>query len=355
MAAAKKILAIQFKYLGDAVFITPALRAIKEYRPDCELHVLVSEDVAPLLEHVPWLTKVWAMPRTRGHARFRESLPVIRALRRERFDRSVDFAGNDRGAILSWLCGARERLGPSESRGFWGRKKCYNATVPGTALPDSWVQRHLQLLAAWQISPPKSWHLEINASPALAEVAARLLPDNCILCHIAASHPKKEWLLPHWIQLYHKAGSAGHQLVFSAGPGHRERALLDELKRMEPALFALPPVTDLGLFLAVLKRARLVIAGDTGPLHFAAGLGVPVVGLFATEDSVLRALPIYEKIQKHSCTVTGGPCTCQGDAAACDSLHPCMASISPNQVFDALMAVLETTRPSQRLETTCKT
>jgi len=351
MDDAQKILAIQFKYLGDAVFITPALRAIKEHRPDCELHVLVSEDVAPLLEHDPWLTKVWAMPRTRGQARFRESWPVIRALRRERFDRSVDFAGNDRGAIVSWLCNARERLGPFESGGFWGRKKCYNATVPGAALPDSWVHRHLQLLAAWQIPPPKSCHLEINASPALAEAAARLLPDSGVFCHIATSHPKKEWPLPHWIQLYHKAASVGHQLVFSAGPGHRERALLDELKRMEPALVALPPVTDLGLFLAVLKRAKLVIAGDTGPLHFAAGLGVPVIGLFGTKDSILRALPIYER----GCAVTGGSCTCQSDAAACDSLHPCMASISPNQVFDALLAVLETTRPSQPLETICKT
>jgi ADP-heptose:LPS heptosyltransferase len=110
-------------------------------------------------------------------------------------------------------------------------------------------------------------------------------------------------------------------------------------------------VTDLGLFLAVLKRAKLVIAGDTGPLHFAAGLGVPVIGLFGTKDSILRALPIYER----GCAVTGGSCTCQSDAAACDSLHPCMASISPNQVFDALLAVLETTRPSQPLETICKT
>lgn len=80
-----KILAIQFKYLGDAVFLVPALRALREHQPECELHVLVAAEAVPVLEHLPWLTKVWPMPRTRGKARIRESWPIIRALRRERF------------------------------------------------------------------------------------------------------------------------------------------------------------------------------------------------------------------------------------------------------------------------------
>ena len=106
-----KILAIKFKYLGDVVVVVPALRALRDQWPDAELHALVAEDAAPLLRHLPWLDKVWALPRTRGQARLAESWPIIRALRREKFDRSVDFVGNDRGAILSRLIGARERLG----------------------------------------------------------------------------------------------------------------------------------------------------------------------------------------------------------------------------------------------------
>jgi ADP-heptose:LPS heptosyltransferase len=350
MAGTEKILALQFKYLGDAVFMTPALRAIREHWPACELHVLLAEDAVPLLEHVPWLTKVWTMPRTRGRVRFRDSWPVIRALRRERFDRSVDFAGNDRGAIMSRLCGARERLGPDEGPGFWGRRKCYTLTVPGAGLPASFVARFLQILAAWQVPPPKSQHLEICANPALAEAAAALLPDHAILCHVATSNPKKEWSLSGWVQLHRQASSAGRQLFFSAGASPRERALLDELKRMEPAIRVLPAGTDLGLFLAVLKRAGVLIAGDTGPLHFAAALGVPVIGLFGVQDSILRALPIYQNHQ----ALVGGPCACRGNAAVCESAQPCMASISPGQVFAALLTILESTRTSKRSGPTCK-
>src|SRR5438874_2337342 len=61
-----KILAIQFRYLGDAVLLTPALRAIKETFPNCALHALVASEVVPLLEHSPDLQKVWAFPRVRG-------------------------------------------------------------------------------------------------------------------------------------------------------------------------------------------------------------------------------------------------------------------------------------------------
>ena len=75
-----KILAIQFRYFGDTVLVVPALRAIRERYPDCALHVLVPEEVAPLLRHLPWLTRLWLMPRQRGRARIRESWPVIRAL-----------------------------------------------------------------------------------------------------------------------------------------------------------------------------------------------------------------------------------------------------------------------------------
>ena len=57
-----KILAIKFKYLGDVVVAVPALRALRDQWPEGELHVLVAEDAAPLLRHLPWLDKIWALP-----------------------------------------------------------------------------------------------------------------------------------------------------------------------------------------------------------------------------------------------------------------------------------------------------
>ena len=337
-ARPEKILALQFKYLGDAVFLTPALRALKAHWPDAELHALVAAEVAPLLENLPWLKRVWALPRTRGRARLGESWPVIRALRRERFDRAADFGGNDRGAILSCLSGAKIRLGPVEKPKLL-RKFCYTETFPAAQLPESWVQRHLKLLSAWNVPAPKSCELEIAADPKLAEAAARLLPGKRILCHLATSQPKKEWPARRWAEFYRLATAAGISPAFSTGTNERERALLAELQKLEPEIFALPPIADLRLFLAVLRRAEAVIAGDTGPLHFAAGLGVPIVGLFATGDSLLRAAPIYRPEQ----LVSAAACACDlrlKHFTVCQDANPCMASISPERVIVALQKTL---------------
>ena len=330
----EKILALQFKYLGDVIFITPALRALKEHLPDAELHVLVAAEVAPLLENLSWINKLWSLPRTRGRARLRDSVPLIRALRREHFARAVDFGGNDRGAILSFLSGATIRLGPVEKKKLLHRIG-YTQTVSAAILPPSWVQRHLQLLSAWQVPPPASTRLEIAADPALAAAAAKLLPAGMTLCHLGTSQPRKEWPVARWREFFRLARAAGIALAFSTGNNEREQRLLADLKRMEPEIFALPPISDLKLFLAVLKRARRVLAGDTGPLHFAAGLGVPVIGLFGTADSLLRSAPVYAAGQ----IIRGGECFCDAKgshSANCDAARPCMAAILPEQVLTAL-------------------
>ena len=145
--------------------MTPALRAIREHYPGSALHVLVAEEVVPLLQHLPGLARVWAFPRRRGKAKPTLSWPVIRALRRERFDRSVDFGGNDRGAIVSLLCGARQRLGPLWPDGFLCRRFCYtHARRLHAGGHQSFT--NFQLLSAWSIAAPDCPRLEIYPDPA---------------------------------------------------------------------------------------------------------------------------------------------------------------------------------------------
>jgi heptosyltransferase-3 len=326
-----KTLAIQFRYLGDAALMTPALRAIAEQFPDTELHVLVAEEAAPLLEHLPWLEHVWRLPRVRGRAAIRKSWPVIKALRREHFERTVDFGGNDRGAIISLLCNARERLGFLNPGGFIGRRFCYTKTI--TILKGDYEAiRNLRLLSAWAIAPPARSEIEIRPDPAHASLAERLLPRPTILCHLTASQPKKEWPMAHWTELYRRATEAGRELIFSTGISPREQAALQELKNRTPGVPTLPPLPDLAAFLAVLKRARLVITGDTSVLHFAAGLGVPTISLFGP-SSPQRWAPLGTR---HRLLQADG-CACGTQTSVCLNSTPCMATISPRTVCDMIL------------------
>ena len=327
----QKILALQFKYFGDAVLLTPALRALRAQFPQAEIHLLIPAEIAPLFEHLPWLTRLWPMPRRRGRASLGETLPLLRALRREGFDRSVDFASNDRGAILSRLAGARQRLGWDEKGGFLGRRFCYTQRVAPAGESQYEAGRLAHLLSGWQVPAPESLELEIGADPALAAAAAALLPQRGLVCHLAASQPNRQWPVGRWAELCRLAAAAGMPLVFTTAAGAREQALTEELKQILPGAPVLPPVPQLALFLAVLKRAGAFISGDTGPLHFAAGLGVPTISLFGPSDPA-RFAPRGEKHRY----LKAAHCACGPGESRCVNAEHCLASITAEQVFAAL-------------------
>jgi ADP-heptose:LPS heptosyltransferase len=332
----QKILALQFKYFGDAVLMTPALRALRSHFPAAEIHVLVPEEAAPLFDHLPALARVWPMPRRRGRASLGRSLPIIRALRRERFDRSVDFASNDRGAILSRLIGAKERLGWDQSGGFWGRKYCYTTRVvrEGNKLQYE-ATRLAAVLAGWQVPPPASLELEVCADPERSAVAAGLLPAPAVICHMASSQPNRQWPVNRWAEFYRLAQAAGLPVIFTTPAGIREQALVKTLKQLAPDAPVLPLIPELAIFLAVLARARLFVSGDTGPLHFAAGLGVPTLSLFGPSHperyAPQGANHRFLKVQS---------CQCSPARRDCSSAAFCLNTLAPELVLTSAQSLL---------------
>ncbi len=109
------------------------------------------------------------------------------------------------------------------------------------------------------------------------------------------------------------AVAAGIELVFSTGVGPREEALLENFRRLAPAAPVLEPVSSLAFYLAILQQARAFISGDTGPLHFAAGLGVPTLSLFGPSSPAQWA-PIGPQHR----FLSGASCTC-GNVGVCQS------------------------------------
>ena len=336
----KKILAIQFKYLGDAVFITPALFSLRTKFPDAEIHLLVSNETAPLFSRIEWIDKIWAIPHKRGKHDFLRSSKIIYQLHKINFDYSVDFVGNERGSILSILIGAKQRLSSTKPHPKILQRIAYSERINSENLSLSWVLRHLELLyLAWSIPIPSAPKTYIASNPDLETKAKLLLNGRTVICHIGTSQPKKEWPIEKWSELYNLATAAGYKLAFSSGPNPREQNLLLDLKHLTPDLFTLPANMDMELFLAIINASELVIVGDTGPLHFAAALGTKIIGLFGTADSVQRAAPIYSKHE----IILSNPCTCLGTLSkqsTCMSINNCMHSITSQQVFEKLQQVL---------------
>ena len=106
-----KILLIRLRLIGDVVFTTPLLRALRRAYPDARIAYLVEREAAPVVEHNPHLDEVIVAPRTRGVRRIVDDLALGLRLRRERFDLVLDLHGGPRSAWLTWASGAPERIG----------------------------------------------------------------------------------------------------------------------------------------------------------------------------------------------------------------------------------------------------
>ena len=336
-----KTLALKFKYLGDVVVMIPSLEALKANDPEGELHVLVPAEAAAIVEHLPFVTKVWSLPRRRGKMNLRESLPLLRSLRAERFDRSVDFDGNDRGAFWSLAIGARNRLGLISEKGFWGRAKCFHQTVANSPLDNYQAERDFTVLAPWKVGPPSSFIPRIYPDPVLAAEVGEL-PPGSIVCHISTSQPKKEWPLAHWAALARLAARAGRHLVFASGSTPREAALLRALQALAPGIATLETEPSLARYIARLSSASLFISGDTGPLHFAAALDIPTITLFGP-----GRVEQWTPRGNQNILLRGAPCTCSVHAAVCSAATPCLAAITPDQVLEAIGKLLPPS-PSER-------
>lgn len=324
----QKLLAIQFKYLGDVVVATPALRALRRAFPQWELHVLVPEEAAPLLQGLGWIDRVWKFPRIRGRLNFGASWPLIRQLRRERFAVSIDFAGNDRGALLSLMVGAGRRIGVIAPLGFHLRSRCYTDRVEEFDTTRHESVRTWAATAPLDVPFPDDMTLEIAAASRLAPAAAAALGDTQVLCYVTATQPKREWPIGHWLRFAERAGALTPAIAFTGGSSAREKQVLEAIAERKSGVSILPAPEPLELLLAVLAQAKLFICGDTGPMHFAAALGVPTLSLFGP-TSAMRWAPLGARHR----WISGGLCPCSGHSATCIAADPCVGQITPDRVF----------------------
>jgi lipopolysaccharide heptosyltransferase I len=296
-----KIALLRLSSLGDVVHALPVAAALRAHRPGVHITWVAERHEAALLRGHPALdavvvadTRRWRRARRPPEllAALRDVRGVKRQLGRAGHDVALDLQGLVKSALLALATRAPLRVG-------FERRSCREplsalATNRRVAPPAARhvVEQNLSLLGPLGIvEPPARFELPVDpdAEARVDDLFGRagLKPtDPLVVLNPGAGRPLKRWPPDRFRQLADRlaAGTDARVLVLW-GPGDRDvaRQIVDGLPA-GPVLLA--PPTDLAGLVAVLRRARVVVAGDTGPLHLAAALGVRCVGLYGPTSEV---------------------------------------------------------------------
>lgn len=344
-----RILLIRLREIGDVVFTTPALRALRLHFPDAHVTYLVEPSAAPVVARNRWIDEVIVAPRRHWVS----DLVLGRRLRAARCDLAIDFHGGPRASLLTWLSGAPMRVGYDAP----GRGWMYTHRVdrPRAIRPRHAVENQWDLLEAIGIAPGEAarFAVEMPVDPAAAAAVAAGLQtagvratDRLVVMHVSAGNPFRRWPQRSFAEVAATlARDAATTVLVTSGPSERdaaERVVAEAYARLpEPRRRAIV-VGDWSLpeLRAVLDRAALFIGGDSGPLHIAATSDVPIVALYGPTLPVRSHPWRDERLATES--VEGGALECR----PCDQRRcipgdfRCLTGISPDAVIAAAKRAL---------------
>ncbi len=286
----KRVLLISATGLGDTLFSTPAIRALKENFPSWELEVLGHRQYGALLEHNPYVARLWAYP-----GRNWRLVPLARTLRRRGYDLVIILHGNDPEAtMLAYRTGSPFIIGSA----FSPFSFIYAGRVKVKDPLEHAIERRLnavRLLGA----DTRDKRMDLFLPPEELERAGDILcqhfgavPPMLLALHPTGSDPYKWWPAEFFVRvgnfLYETYGAA--LLIISGG---QDRQVSEDLAgRMSGPTLVTGGRYSLLTTAALLSKCRLLVANDSGPLHMALALGVPAIALIGADDP--RRIGPYE-------------------------------------------------------------
>lgn len=334
----KRIALFLPNWIGDVVMATPAIRAVRAYFPDAELWAVSKPYVAETLAGAPWFERTLLF--AKGGPREQRLCNVARELRRGNVDTAILFPNSFRPAAVAAIGGCREIVGFARyGRDFLLSKRLYaergsrGEFHPIPAIDD--YNRIVRLLGV----PDPGHRMELFTTPADEEVAEGIWRNLKLdrfrtvvgLNPGGAFGSSKHWATASFAALAKLFAERGFGVVALCGPTERDIARSIAEQANHPAVVSLADSPlSLGLTKCAVRRLSVLVTTDSGPRHFAAAFGRPVVTLFGpthigwTETDFAKAIHLQKP-------VPCGPCQLR----ACPLDHRCMRDLSPDEVFAA--------------------
>ena len=325
-----QILIRSSNWLGDAAMSATAVRAIKAGRPDARVTIAAPEKIAPVWKLIPEVDAIIALPGA-------QLLSSVRLLRREpSFDVAILFPNSLRAALESWLTRIPRRVG---YRGRW-RRWLLNQIVPVPRKPGPPEHHSLRFLRIARECGADTLNFDrslagVQYSTSKVQIAINCQSVKIGLCPGAEYGPAKRWLPERFAEAAEKisAQSSVQWILFGtprdATVGDQIAAALGDhcVNRIGQ--------TTLDQLIDELRECRLLLTNDTGTMHLAALLGVPVIAIFGSTEPRLTG-PLgngHIVLRNH---VECSPCFLR----ECPIDFRCMKAVSVQEVANAVSSIL---------------
>ena len=294
----RSILLVQLGDIGDVVYTLPCARALKENFPQATVVMAVQHKAKELVSGSPWVDQVIAVDKRKRPllSALRHQLEFVRQVRSFAFDLAIDLRTGSRGAILTMLSGAGQRLGRYTPVGHWLRGRLFTHLVlPQGRLNQAIAEYYHDTLSSYGIRTA-DLNPVITPTRQQQEEAHRLLRSEGVPADrpLLVIQPFSLWSYKEWAPEKFAALICALQAEFpisvaltgSAAEASGAQVIAEQAGGV---VVNLAGKTTLSQLPAVLQSADLFLGVDSAGLHIAAAVGTPTVGLYGPSPAEIWA------------------------------------------------------------------
>jgi len=337
-----RILITRTDRIGDVTLSTPVIKALREKYPDSYIAFLVQPNAAGIVNSNPHINEVLIYDKKGREKNFVGMLQFARRLRKMNFDLAVILHPTNRMNLTCYLAGIPRRVGYDRKLGFLLTDKLRHTKHEGKKHE---VEYTLDVIRKLGIEPASA-DLYICVDKKTDEQARRFLNNNGIrdgeaavaLCP-GASCDSKKWPARNYAKVADTLIKELGLKVIIIGDGSDRKVAGKVISFAMEKPVDLAGKTSVGLLAGILKKCRLLISNDSGPVHIASSVGTPVIAIFGRSDKGLspdrwaprglRDIILHKNVGCDKCL-----------AHNCDKGYKCLTSVTVDEVINASRKIL---------------
>lgn len=361
MNSPQKFLFIKLCCIGDVLFLTPAIRSVRQAYPDASITILASTWIKPIVERIPSVDEViyFDAPfiRERSLKKITNTFGILRTLRNKNFTCAVVAHRSSFFSLLAFLAGIPRRIGFSDSR-FLTESVMFDETIHET--------ERYKMLTSVLTGPIRTKGMELKAKTEDKKFADTFIQEHSVSHTVrligifpgGGDNPGtkmhiKRWYGVRYAELIRKLYKEHAVVPLFIGSGSDMEAVTPIISMIDGEIPYINAVhrPSLGQLTGLLSRCSIVIGGDSGPIHMAAALDVATVTIFGPSDPRLVAPlgPRHRYLWKQiECSPCYTPATVKekkhfkGNEFVCiTGTHACINGLSVDEVYKTIIELLQ--------------